>query len=494
MTLAAILVILIVSFALALFKPRTALFAAVFLVPWQGLYVDVGLGVTPYLVLIASLFAISLLAALARRKKAKRVALGAFILVIAYAVIWSLSQIPFLPESIVGGGVLRQPAVRSTLQIVMFLITISPLWIVPMYMRARSDLISIGSMYIISCALLAFVGWLQIVIWIATGTDPLPIGFINGLLGGGIAERSGIFHVMDVGYYRMSSLAGEPKNLGVVLAVALLLLQSGAAAKLRHAKWLWVFFFVSMVATLSTMALLGWLGASLFQLLIGPKLTFKLPTARLLRDMFRWSFALILLLFVAVFAEKYIPIFDLIELRTTGRVSESESGVLEDFNVAVLDFLVDQPIWALTGTGLGNVHLYADAYLPDWAVWAHGATFVAKSGALRWVSELGVISLLVFIYWVLVRINRSVVLGHQFRQFSDLAGIASRFALPLMALWAVSAYVTPQFYATIGACIALGLMARAARYNVANGLSDDCSTETAAQRLAPAIVRRNRPY
>ena len=105
-----VLAALAVSSGLALRKPRAALFAAVFFIPWAGLDVDAGLRVTAYLVLITPLFVVSTLRGVLRRSKARKVGLGVFWLVIAYAVVWSLVQVPFLPESAVAGGALRQPA------------------------------------------------------------------------------------------------------------------------------------------------------------------------------------------------------------------------------------------------------------------------------------------------------------------------------------------------------------------------------------------------
>lgn len=458
-----VVVALILSVILAVSRPKVALLVAIFFVPWAGLDVDAGLRVTAYLVLITPLFAVCILRAAILRGTAKMAGLGAFWLVIGYAIIWTLVQIPFLPESTIAGGGLRQPAVRSTLQIFNFLITISPVWIVPMLLRDRTDLIHLGKVYIASAVLLASLGWLQLIIWVASGTDPFPIGFFDQLLGGQATQRSGVLQYLGGQIYRMSSFGGEPKGLGIGIAVALLLLQSGVKLRSRYTKLMWPFLLVSMLATFSTMSILGWLGATVVQLFVTPHCTIKSPAiSGRFRGLSRWPVWLVPILLVVILSGKSGPVLDLFEMRTTGRITESERGLLEDFNIAVFDFLVDQPLWAITGTGLGNAHLYADPYLPDFALYyAAGTSFVAKSAVLRWGSELGGVSLLVFLSWAVMRIFRTVKLAHHFKNYSELAAITSKFSLPLIVLWLVTGYITMQFYVTIGFAIALHSLAKA---------------------------------
>jgi len=80
---------------------------------------------------------------------------------------------------------------------------------------------------------------------------------------------------------------------------------------------------------------------------------------------------------------------------------------------------------------------------------------------LRWGSELGGVSLLVFLCWAVMRIFRAVRLAHHFKNYSELATITGKFSLPLIALWLVSGYITAQFYVMIGFGIALHSLAQA---------------------------------
>jgi hypothetical protein len=74
------------------------------------------------------------------------------------------------------------------------------------------------------------------------------------------------------------------------------------------------------------------------------------------------------------------------------------------------------------GVGLGNIHLYAAPYIPaEFAFYLDKAVFVAKSGALRIVSELGVLGLGVFLMAVGVAL---LPVWRQSREGSKMALVA----------------------------------------------------------------------
>lgn len=446
---------------LAYFRPRIALFAAVFFIPWAGLDVDVGLRVTSYLVFMAPLFVVMLFTIMRQHRIPRIPGSKILWLVVIYAVLWTLLQVLLLDGASVSGGELRQAGARGFAQILMFLIMISPVWIVPILVKQRTDIIRLGQIYMISTLCLASIGWFQILVWVATGVDPFPVGFFNQLIGGESSIRSGMFEFEGGQIYRMSSFGGEPKSLGVGLAVALLILQSGLKFSRFPIQWLWLFLFASMIATFSTMALLTWFGASAIQLLTAKNFSVGIPRIKQPRRAIKWLVILIGFLVIIGATGKSGMLIDLIEARTVSRVAGEDAGFLEDFNYAVLNFLADQPVWMLTGTGLGNLHIHADAYLPDYAVpYAGGTTFVAKSGALRWVSELGGLSFAVFLLWVLSSVGRSIKRARYTEQCGDVAGTLAKLSLPLICFWLVSGYVAAQFYVTLGVCMAIGKLVR----------------------------------
>ena len=95
-----------------------------------------------------------------------------------------------------------------------------------------------------------------------------------------------------------------------------------------------------------------------------------------------------------------IPVIDIIANRTIERVNSD--GALEDFDKTILSWLESAPQAAVAGVGLGNAHLYATPFLdPLFALYAEGNVFVAKTQYLRFISEIGIIGLALFLGWYL---------------------------------------------------------------------------------------------
>ena len=439
--------------------PNAALRAMVVLIPWQGLEFDFGVRVLPSVLIGGLLFVLTL-----QRATLRGVPRGAVLgAVAAYAILWTILVMSFLPSAEVSGRFARQPVASSALQILMFLITISPVWIVPRIVKDNAEIVLIGKLFLLSLCILAFLGWIQMGVWGATGRDPFPVGYVNEILGGTQGVKSGIIWRGDSMIFRMASFGGEPKVFGISMLVGLLVIQGGWLGKRERKRWaLWCFLFASLVASFSTMALIGWVGATVLQFAIRPGLDVGFP--RSIRC--KRGLAPIVLLFLIVFAVGSIgsigsigsdgsALIKLIEDRTVTRVSSEGQGVLEDFNVAILGFLENNPSWAITGTGLGNAHLYANAYLPEDAVrYADGTAFVAKSGALRWVSEVGTMTLIMFIYWVyagpFLRLKRTCNVAGSRR----ICSVIGRLLFPLFFLWVVAAYCTGYLFVALGLAIA----------------------------------------
>jgi O-antigen ligase len=135
-------------------------------------------------------------------------------------------------------------------------------------------------------------------------------------------------------------------------------------------------------------------------------------------------------------------------------------GLIEDFDVAIWDFLFDNPTALLVGVGLGNAHLYADQYLePEFAAYAQGTAFVAKSGYLRVLSELGLVGLCLFLGWVVAeltqlrsRLQRSDLPLKLRTQGIALVGFGWAMLLCFMMR---GDYLSQQFYLTIGVVVAM---------------------------------------
>ncbi|MFZ4689632.1 MAG: hypothetical protein ACOYLS_10385 [Polymorphobacter sp.] len=406
MAFLAVLLIFAAMLALALWNTRAALLTAAFFMPWNGLDIDIGLRITVYQLAMAAILLVVAARLTQPGLKPPSIAGGTIFAAFAlYTTVWSLLQIGFLPPVEVITQGLRGPTVRAVIQIMLFLFAISPVVIVPMVLRERDDLPKMGRLFIAGCVVLGIIGWLQLAGWYATGSNPLPIGAFGNALGGGYAEaRSGAFALEALNIYRMNAFAGEPRDLGVAVIIAMMAVQSHAlvapAPRSGRLLLLWGFLFFTLLATFSTSAIGLWVIGS--AALLPACWIFGIKVARSGRQLLGTATALVvpLLLLVAGLEASGIPVLNILAERTVERVSSE--GALEDFDLAIIDYLKVAPESGVTGVGLGNIHLYATPYLdPLFALYAEGNVFVAKTQYLRFISEIGIIGLALFLGWYL---------------------------------------------------------------------------------------------
>lgn len=406
MALLAVFLMFVIVAAIAVANMRAALMLTVFLLPWSGLDVDVGLRVTAFQVSLGALLTVSLVRLTQPGLAPPRVAGGGLLTaLVLYAIVWSLVQIGFLPQVEVITMGLRSPLVRACIQILLFVFGMTLVVLMPMLITRRDDVLMMGRLFLAGVLVLTLIGWVQIAGWYATGSNPLPIGALGHALGGiYAAERSGAFALDALNIYRMNSFAGEPRDLGIDIIIAMIIVQAWALATPRpngiRLAIVWLFLFISMLATFSTSAIGLWVIASVALLpacwLFGVKVQRR--TGSMLAVVA--AFVVPFLLLIAGLEASGVPVIDILAERTVERLSSD--GALEDFDLAIIDYLKVEPESAITGVGLGNIHLYATPYLdPLFAIYAEGNVFVAKTQYLRFISEVGIIGLALFLGWYL---------------------------------------------------------------------------------------------
>lgn len=413
-----IVIPLLAGLAVTMVSPWKALLGCVFLLPWAGLEADIGLRVTSFQLFYLPLFLHYLIKPGRWLKATARLNLLALLFV--YGLIVTIIMLPFLPDALVSGGVLRSPRARSAIQILVFLYTLSPIAIAMHYCDDYERMRTALRVFVLSSLCLCGLGILQLVVWIVTGTDPLPLGIIQSFVNpDSITVRSGLFNFDGRIIYRMSSLGGEPKSLGQTLVISVFMLVWGYLNKVeifrRHNLLIILVLLGSILLTQSTSAFLL-LAAGMPVLLL---LSASGETKKIFNVL--WVSALITVIASLIFAIAYVVMDDspitLIQARTTDRVN-ADVGYLEDFDAAIFVLLTHDPLVMIFGTGLGNAHLFADVYLTSEAtVYAGGTTFVAKAGFLRVWSELGIIGLgimMLFIgsLWVRMRNSRHSYMFH----------------------------------------------------------------------------------
>lgn len=443
---------------------RLALSCAVFLLPWFGLEAEIGLRLTAYQVMVTALWLRLLLTPRSGRSPA---AWGGFLAYAAYMIGRSAIQIPFLPEAAIAGGIFRGPALRPLAQIVYFLVTLTPVMILSKMHLKTGDVARYGKIYVTSCVILAILGWMQLGVWYATGKNIFPIGVALEYLNPGARVGSGIVFIGDEIIYRMNSLGGEPKDLGRSLVVGVIVLIAGALAgktRARVVAFVGGFLIASIFMTFSTSAfallaigVLVMIGASVTRIsgraAIGNLVFYT--TVILVVGLGSVGYALSKM--VAPEGTDNATVIDVIRARTIGR-----GQILEDFDQAIVPYLLDDTSALFFGVGMGNVHLYAQDYLdPEVAVYAAGTPFNGKHGLIRTLADGGVVALLLLTAWIL----GAVITARGPRKTSisagpgdpTMLGVMKALAVALFALYLGNVGLAPHLY------LAIGLLGRTSR-------------------------------
>ena len=468
-----LLVILIVLWV-SVERPKQVFLLAIFLAPWSGLDIDVGVRLTGFRIVMGTLAVACILRLALSPDSRSRIPVSVlFAALCIYAVIWSLVQAPFLPVKHVEGGILRSPAARAIIQIFMFGLDVSPIIVAPLVLRHAHDVWQAGKMYIVSCVVLAVLGWLQLGAWYETGWNPFPLGWVSSLFradaqsGIPIELKNAILTPGGVPLQQMNSLGGEPRDLAGAFSIALILLQVAmvnlSANRDRPHLFTWSFLFLSMLLTLSTSGLVLWLlGTFAFG---GLQWASRFGRSRNVGSMRSLSISVRLVAFSIMISALLLSLaairlgggwLEFAKERTIGRT------FTEDFDAAVIGFLKEQPRYVLTGVGFGNVHLYANDYLPDYATYAVDTSFVAKSGYLRLLSEIGIVGLALFLGWVTAQIRLLVKVSQvnqgdsSSEEARQTASALAQFATIICLFYlARGNYVAPQTFLTLGLVVAL---------------------------------------
>jgi O-antigen ligase len=452
--------------------PRKLVLVCVFLAPWHGLDVDFGLRVTAFQVYLLALAIVTSLVAAGSSVRFRVIASALPLIVfLSYSILISLATAPYLPEGSVLGGWGRQPGVRSFLQVLILLLIVSPVFIVPAILRDVRDAVACVRVYVVSAAVLAGFGVIQLVIWYLLGSNPIPIGMVSNILGGATEIREGAFEFGQVAIYRMNSFGGEPKDLSVSIVIALVVLQASILRgdfRSRYSLALWLLLILSLLATYSTTGFIVFLLASLVEVF------FFLVSARragVRRAAVLVKFGVPVLLLVGAFSVvQYLGFgaLDLLLDRTAERISDSSLGAFEDFDFAIKEYLLEHPWSALFGVGLGNIHLFANEYLPAEAVrYAGGGVFVAKAQYLKLISETGLVGFCLFGGWAAFQflgIRRCVRSGAD----SGVSAVGQHFSIiwpPVVTVFLLAGSSAPTLFVFAGAIAAYRLSSTSARHN-----------------------------
>jgi len=358
----------------------------VFSLPFFGLMYDVGISLT-----IDRFWAVVMLLDLLFNKNSFKIdkSLKYFLFFIFYVFSITIILSQNLPDTVNIFPPLRGKY-RYITQIIMWGIQFTTVFYFAKYLKTEEDIKQLLKTLIFSCATLSLIGIFQYLFYKRFGYNIIPIGFLQG------EERSGMFDYLGMNIFRVSSLGGEPKHFAYTLSIVLPLMIFSKYFKLLDIRY---YFLISTIMLINLFLTFSTQGYFLFLLNIFVGLIFIIFYKGIKLKFIIYSS--LFFAFIIIFLKLNPLILDLIKLRTIERLADPSaigaSSSVEDWNEAVLGFINAYPQWIITGVGLGNIHLYAQDYIPEYADYMIGNVFVAKSGFLRLLSETGIIGLFIFV-------------------------------------------------------------------------------------------------
>lgn len=293
-----------------------------------------------------------------------------------------LLLIPEQDKHTVVGGFFKNEG-RYIYQLGLFLITVNLiLW--PIYvLRNDDDISKLFRIVFYSVAVLSILGLFQELSIMFFNNDPFPIHRPEGF------DYEGGSLVIPKGetIRRINSLAGEPKHLAIALIigmVVILLHRLNGKNIIRFDLFFFTLFLACLVLTYSTTGYI-WYGVVMFLLMM-------LYGFKLSRNIMALLIAASITMAVVHYSTGGEPTpYIMKTINKTG---------LEVQDEAVLNFLLNEPYYAITGLGLGNVHFYADKYLPPGLPIFRDTPFKGNTGLLFLLGDTGFIGLLILFLFI----------------------------------------------------------------------------------------------
>lgn len=290
--------------------------------------------------------------------------------------------IPSYEKHTVEGGFFKNEG-RFIFQIILFLITIN-LALLPIYViKKDEEIIKIFKIYLYSTIALSILGIIQETVLLIFGQDLFPIhrpGGVFDYTGGLIYTLERLEHT-----HRMNSLAGEPKHLAIALCIGIAVVlpyRLNGVKIIKNDLFVLAMFISCLIATYSATGYV-WFGVII--LTIMSLYRFKLSKLVVSFIMVALVSMLILKLFLSDGGEM-----------SPHLVTTYKKINLEIQDQAVLNFFLNNPLYALSGLGLGNIHFYAMEYLPLGFPLFRDTPFKSNSGFFLLLGDVGLFGVLMF--------------------------------------------------------------------------------------------------
>lgn len=300
--------------------------------------------------------------------------------------------------------------------------------------------------------IVAMLGLLQLVVYLIFKIDIFP--YTYDIDGNPVTAYSNILS-STLNLPRLTSLAGEPKGFAALLSIGLLIIEISRKHFIGFIKrpiTLKYLFIVLLFLTLST----G--GYGLFLILY-----FSLFILRAIRKDYAFKIKyhnIIILLIVSVGVMIFWkPIANAINIRVIDRASQLSK---EDVDEGIQNFLFENPEWAIFGSGSGNIHNLAYNYISSNYLRKimYGQIFISRYGYMKFISENGIIGLLLFLLFIRTVINN---MGNQNKQLSGFWYLAIILSLFFLVR---AGYVDREFYFIMGLAYSYKRLNKAQQYNI----------------------------
>lgn len=409
LTLVPFVVLFIAIVAIFHFPIGRDLHVPIFLMPWYALEPDVGVGITLTQFTLAALaFKYAL-----RMRLDLRTMPGLGIVIAIVAVGLASAAITFATHTAdteFAGGELRNGVFRAVVVLGVFALAVLPFVLVgaPGVRLSRWGLLRT---YVVSVGILCVLGVVQLAVFNIAGTDIFPIGIFQhqtrGTGPGDTGFVSATFMLGHVSQLRISSLAGDPKSLGMVTAAAAVvvmafrskLFRRRAMANMTLMLFLFVIAFTHSTSALLSLAVclpvclgLWFLGRPLRRTTV--LLIYSAAAATILST-YLYNVAAAPL---TPYAAPPLPIdnyADLFYARTLGRLE------VEDFDWVLLKSFLMDPAALPLGRGFGLGHLFTDPYIPEeFRYYMEGRVISPKSGVTLFLVNTGLIGLGLFVLFL----------------------------------------------------------------------------------------------
>ena len=383
-----VIIILCSAIAYCLLKKKIDLFQAyIFFIPFAQISMDIGLIVYLYQILLIGLAAVIFLSG---RVILRNVSLYLFLV---YAIVATLVISIFFIDTYMpmDGGFFRKEG-RFYAQIVVFVMSFLAAFVASHYVDKKLSYMKYFKTYIVSVVILSQLGMFQGIMFNLLGYDIFPLSIvtandIDGERPPGIWGRTLGFYV-----FRISSFAGEPKSLAIHVIAAYYIIDLFNRNNVRlfsQDSKMKLLLLATLVWTLST----G--GYVLFLIIFFLFATLRFFSGRKLR--FTLGSILVFSLGSSVILGFAYVFYDFISIVLNDRFL-GRSLLQEDYDYVVQTFLSYNFDWIYFGSGLGNIHNLSFMYiLPEKEYYMAGNIFVAKSGYLKLISELGLVGFTLFL-------------------------------------------------------------------------------------------------